>query len=183
MLAVDTNVVVRYLANDDAAHAARAQRLLARDDVFVPLTVLLETEWVLRGVFGFPTADVVRALRGFAGLPRGTVEARIPRRRHWTGRNAAWILPMPCIWRLRVRTMGLSRSTRRLSGRRAGLVHRRCGNSERGAICDLLLRSVIDRQPSRRAATSRRVSPLRAIPGVDADQSVFILTGNSRHGG
>jgi predicted nucleic-acid-binding protein len=75
MLAVDTNVLVRYLANDDAAQAARAQRLLARDDVFVPLTVLLETEWVLRGVFGFPTADVVRALRGFAGLPRVTLES------------------------------------------------------------------------------------------------------------
>jgi predicted nucleic-acid-binding protein len=75
MLAVDTNVVVRYLANDDTAQAARAQRLLARYDVFVPLTVLLETEWVLRGVFGFPTADVVRALRRFAGLPRVTVES------------------------------------------------------------------------------------------------------------
>ncbi len=75
MLAVDTDVVVRYLANDDTAQAARAQRLLARDDVFVPLTVLLEAEWVLRGVFGFPKADVVRALRGFAGLPRVTVES------------------------------------------------------------------------------------------------------------
>jgi predicted nucleic acid-binding protein len=75
MLAVDTNVVVRYLANDDTGQAARAQRLLTRDDVFVPLTVLLETEWVLRGVFGFPAADVVRALRGFAGLPRVTVES------------------------------------------------------------------------------------------------------------
>ena len=73
MLAVDTNVVVRYLANDDTAQAARAQRLLARDDVFVPLTVLLEAEWVLRGAFGIPAADVVRALRGFAGLPRVTV--------------------------------------------------------------------------------------------------------------
>jgi predicted nucleic-acid-binding protein len=75
MLAVDTNVVVRYLANDDTGQAARAQRLLTQDDVFVPLTVLLETEWVLRGVFGFPAADVVRALRGFAGLPRVTVES------------------------------------------------------------------------------------------------------------
>jgi predicted nucleic-acid-binding protein len=75
MFAVDTNVVVRYLANDDTGQAARAQRLLTRDDVFVPLTVLLETEWVLRGVFGFPAADVVRALRGFAGLPRVTVES------------------------------------------------------------------------------------------------------------
>ena len=46
-----------------------------RNDVYVPLTVLLETEWVPRGVFGIPTAEVVRALRGFARLPRVTVES------------------------------------------------------------------------------------------------------------
>ena len=74
MLAVDTNVVVRYLTNDDPAQAARARRLLAQHEVFVPLTVLLESEWVLRGVFGFPPADVVRGLRALAGLPRVTVE-------------------------------------------------------------------------------------------------------------
>jgi predicted nucleic-acid-binding protein len=74
MLAIDTNVVVRYLANDDTEQAARAHRLLARHDVVVPLTVLLESEWVLRTVFGFPAADVVRALRGFAGLARVTIE-------------------------------------------------------------------------------------------------------------
>jgi predicted nucleic acid-binding protein len=74
MLVADTNVVVRYLTNDDPAQAARARQLLERDDVFVPLTVLLESEWVLRAVFGFPPADVVRGLRAFAGLPRVTVE-------------------------------------------------------------------------------------------------------------
>ena len=75
MLVVDTNVVVRHLTNDDEAQAARARRLIERRDVFLPLTVLLEAEWVLRSVYGFPTADVVRALRGFAGLPRVTVES------------------------------------------------------------------------------------------------------------
>ncbi len=68
MLAVDANVVVRYLVNDDAAEAARARRLVEREDVFVPVTVVLETEWVLRSVFGFSPAAVMRALRGFAGL-------------------------------------------------------------------------------------------------------------------
>jgi len=75
MLVVDTNVVVRYLTNDDPAQAARARRLLAQHEVFVPLTVLLESEWVLRGVFGFPPADVVRSLRALAGLPRVTIES------------------------------------------------------------------------------------------------------------
>jgi predicted nucleic-acid-binding protein len=44
MLVGDTNVVVRYLTNDDPAQAACARRLLEQDDVFVPLTVLLESE-------------------------------------------------------------------------------------------------------------------------------------------
>jgi predicted nucleic acid-binding protein len=75
MLVVDTNVVVRHLTNDDAAQAARARRLIDRHDVLLPLTVLLEAEWVLRSVYGFPAAEVVRALRGFAGLKRVTVES------------------------------------------------------------------------------------------------------------
>jgi len=75
MRAVDTNVIVRYLANDDAAQAARARRLLDREDVFVSLTVLLETERVLRGVFGLAPADVVRSLRAFAGLRQVTLES------------------------------------------------------------------------------------------------------------
>jgi predicted nucleic acid-binding protein len=75
MLAVDTNVVVRYVTNDDPTQAARARRLLEREDVFVSLTVLLETEWVLRGVYGVAQAEVLRALRGFAGLARVTVES------------------------------------------------------------------------------------------------------------
>ena len=74
MLVVDTNVVVRYLVNDEPAQAARARRLFAQHDVFVPLTVMLESEWVLRGVFGLPAADVVRGLRALAGLARVTLQ-------------------------------------------------------------------------------------------------------------
>src|SRR5690242_6518722 len=74
MLVVDTNVIVRYLTNDDTAQATRARRLLAQQSIFVPLTVLLETEWVLRSVYGFGASAVVHALRAFAGLPRVTLE-------------------------------------------------------------------------------------------------------------
>ncbi len=74
MLVVDTNVIVRYLVNDDPAQVARVERLLAREAMLVPLTVLLEAAWVLRSAYGFPGPDVVRALRAFAGLPRVTLE-------------------------------------------------------------------------------------------------------------
>lgn len=69
MIALDTNVVVRFLVNDDAAQARRARALVEDNPVFVPLTVLLETEWVLRGGYGIERAQVVRLLRGLLGLP------------------------------------------------------------------------------------------------------------------
>src|SRR5271165_3450212 len=56
MLAIDTNLVVRYLVGDDPGQAARARSLIDNNDVFVCTTVLLETEWVLRSVYGFSAA-------------------------------------------------------------------------------------------------------------------------------
>jgi hypothetical protein len=42
--------------------------------VFVSTTVLLETEWVLRSVYGFAAGQVAEALRAFVGLPRVALE-------------------------------------------------------------------------------------------------------------
>lgn len=53
MLAADTNVWARAYLNDDAAQARKARSALAAgrsaDGVFVPLLVLAELSWVLRG--------------------------------------------------------------------------------------------------------------------------------------
>jgi predicted nucleic-acid-binding protein len=62
MRAVDTNVLVRALVRDDAAQAAKAEEILARDEVFVPVTVMLELEWVLRSRYGFTAEKVAQAL-------------------------------------------------------------------------------------------------------------------------
>lgn len=73
MLAVDTNVIVRYLTNDHP-QSPRARDLVNAQAVFVPVTVILELEWVLRSAYGYLSSDVVRAIRLFAGLPTVTVE-------------------------------------------------------------------------------------------------------------
>ncbi len=73
MLAIDTNVIVRYLTGDHPLQSAAARTLIDEDDVFVGTTVLLETEWVLRSVYGYDAAQLARALRAFAGLPRVTI--------------------------------------------------------------------------------------------------------------
>ena len=75
MIALDANVVVRLLANDDPQQSHRAAVLLEGNSVFVPLTVLLETEWVLRSVYSLPRDAVARGLGNLLGLTNVTAEA------------------------------------------------------------------------------------------------------------
>jgi predicted nucleic acid-binding protein len=75
MLAVDTNVIVRYLTADHPEQSARARELINGTDIFVASTVLLETEWVLRSVYDFSAIQVAEKLRAFAGLPQVMLEA------------------------------------------------------------------------------------------------------------
>jgi predicted nucleic-acid-binding protein len=74
MLAIDTNLIVRYLTGDHVAQSVRARAFIEGESVFAAVTVLLEVEWVLRSAYGYQAADIVRALRAFAGLPTVTVE-------------------------------------------------------------------------------------------------------------
>jgi len=72
--AIDTNVVVRFLTNDDKRQARAARLAIEAGDIFIPTTVLLEVEWVLRGAYGFAGANIVAAMRGLVGLPGVAVE-------------------------------------------------------------------------------------------------------------
>lgn len=74
MLAIDTNLVVRYLTGDHPKQSPRARALIDGEAVFVPVTVMLEVEWVLRSAYGYRPAQIARAMRSFAGLPTVTVE-------------------------------------------------------------------------------------------------------------
>ena len=75
MRAVDTNVVVRYLTGDDPGQAARAKAAIDAGNVFVSTTVLLESAWVLRSVYGLAGEEAAAALRAFSGLPGVSVES------------------------------------------------------------------------------------------------------------
>jgi predicted nucleic-acid-binding protein len=74
MLAIDTNLIVRYLVGDEPGQAVRARKLIDNNNIFVCTTVLLETEWVLRSVYRFSAAQCAKALTDFAGLRRVTLE-------------------------------------------------------------------------------------------------------------
>jgi predicted nucleic-acid-binding protein len=74
VIAVDTNVVVRYLVEDDVAQTDRAEVVLRSGAVLVSKTVLLEAEWVLGSRYEFDRAAIANGLRGLLGLPGVSVE-------------------------------------------------------------------------------------------------------------
>jgi len=72
--AIDTNVVVRFLTNDDKDQAQAARAAIGAGDIFLATTVLLETEWVLRSAYRFEPHRIAESFQGLAGLPTITVE-------------------------------------------------------------------------------------------------------------
>lgn len=67
MPGLDTNVLVRWIVDDDPRQAKRLQRLFeeardARSPLFVPSTVMLELEWVLRSRYRLDKATILSAL-------------------------------------------------------------------------------------------------------------------------
>jgi len=75
MLTIDTNIVIRFLTRDHEALARRALEIVRNNEVFVPVTVILEAEWVLRDAYEMPRDEVIREVRRFCGLERVTVGA------------------------------------------------------------------------------------------------------------
>lgn len=85
MVAVDTNVLVRLLTGDHAAQYKASVELFAREQIFIPISVLLETEWVLRAAFDLPPDRIQEGLRRVLGLPNVSVadSQRISRALDW----------------------------------------------------------------------------------------------------
>ena len=74
MRAVDTNVLVRLIVDDDPAQADAAQRAMASEPVFVPKTVVLELEWVLRSVYELSPTTIATAIEGLLSAADVSVE-------------------------------------------------------------------------------------------------------------
>jgi predicted nucleic-acid-binding protein len=74
MIAVDTNVLVRLLTGGDMKQAAAARSLFASEPIWIAKTVLLETGWVLRSLYGFGEGEIGDALTALLGLKNVQVE-------------------------------------------------------------------------------------------------------------
>jgi predicted nucleic-acid-binding protein len=78
MTALDTNVLVRVITNDDRAQAARAARFLREQDrVFIAKTVLLELEWVLRSAYRINSNAIIAALRNLLDVSNVEIEDEV----------------------------------------------------------------------------------------------------------
>jgi predicted nucleic-acid-binding protein len=78
--ALDTNVLARYVVADDPTQLAAARRLISRCiseglTLFVPVTVVLELEWVMRSNFGFAKDDVLLTLSSLLSAAELTFES------------------------------------------------------------------------------------------------------------
>ena len=77
MIALDTNVVVRFLVADEPRQAARARALIAQtvssgETLLIADIVWCETVWVLDSAYQFARAEICTALRRLLGA-RGVV--------------------------------------------------------------------------------------------------------------
>ncbi|MDD5393367.1 MAG: type II toxin-antitoxin system VapC family toxin [Thiothrix sp.] len=87
MIAVDTNILVRYAVNDDPEQAFLAATFLNENHCFVQHTVLLETVWVLgaKSTYNMPKEEILGWIRRILGLPNVTTqdEAAVAKALEW----------------------------------------------------------------------------------------------------
>lgn len=80
MIAVDTNVIVRFLVRDDEGQAAAVRRRLKqaeerRERLKIPLLVVLETIWVLESAYDKTRSEILDSIGEMRQMPIFEFEA------------------------------------------------------------------------------------------------------------
>jgi predicted nucleic-acid-binding protein len=79
MIGVDTNVLIRYIAQDDAAQSRRATKFIPNEcsaDLpgYVGVVVLVEVVWVSESVYGASRRDIADIVRRLLGIKHLVVQ-------------------------------------------------------------------------------------------------------------
>ena len=74
MKAIDTNIIIRFLINDDEMQAKKVLDLFKNaekkeEKLFVPLLVIIESIWVMDSVYAIPRIKIIEALKKLFMLP------------------------------------------------------------------------------------------------------------------
>ncbi|MBI2838939.1 MAG: type II toxin-antitoxin system VapC family toxin [Acidobacteria bacterium] len=67
MIALDTNILIRFITKDDPRQAAQVERFLrvSKEEFFVGVPVVLELVWLLDRHFGYARGEIAQVLRAF----------------------------------------------------------------------------------------------------------------------
>ena len=76
MIGIDTNILVRFLVEDDPEQARDARKLIGENYVCIPLVVLVETTWVLESAYGYSREDIAETVREILVRDDTVVEKR-----------------------------------------------------------------------------------------------------------
>jgi predicted nucleic-acid-binding protein len=87
MLVADTNILVRLITLDDPTQAAKAQRVIEQETVWVGITVLLELVWVLGSTHRYRRVHLHSVLSQLLEAPTFVVEDEA-----MVARALAWFL-------------------------------------------------------------------------------------------
>jgi predicted nucleic-acid-binding protein len=78
MIGIDTNILARFLAQDDAEQSQRAdfllQTLSQQDPGFVSLVSLIELVWVMRSRYRLSKSELIRSLEQLLNSPELVIE-------------------------------------------------------------------------------------------------------------
>lgn len=74
MIAVDTNIIVRFLVGDDEKQSEKVYKIFKdtetkKSQVYVPLLVILEVIWVLESVYKIDREDIINSLDQMILMP------------------------------------------------------------------------------------------------------------------
>lgn len=67
-VAIDTNILVRFISADHAEQFERTLRIFAKHHIWISQTVLLETEWILRNGLEYDKSEIISAFRSLLQL-------------------------------------------------------------------------------------------------------------------
>ena len=76
MLGADTNIFVRLIMRDDDLQCRTIEELMATERLFVSLSVILETEWVLRSSYRQTRMEIAATLTELLAVESLVFEAR-----------------------------------------------------------------------------------------------------------
>ena len=74
MIAIDTNILVRIVTNDEPEQALRAANILNNHAIFISKTVILELEWVLRFSYALKRTIILSTLQQILATDGFTIE-------------------------------------------------------------------------------------------------------------